>query len=114
MKTEAHIAELKLVLDIQNAHCKTCCYFEEDWDGENGEIYCGAYCHNEDRPNHEGISNLLSFPFESDQFCWEPDCWQGSLPIQEISPQGELIEVAGYFYASVLKAIAEKHGERFQ
>lgn len=111
MKTRPHIDELKLVLDIQQAHCRTCCHYEEDWDGENSEIYCGAYCHNEDRPNHEGISNLKSFPFEADQLCWKPNSWCASLPIQDISPEGEFILLASRFYVSVLDTIAARHGE---
>ncbi len=111
MKTQAHLDELKLVLDIPNAHCQTCVHYEEDWDGENCQIYCGSYCHNENRPNHEALSNLKSFPFKSDQSCWHPEFWCGSLPIQEISNDGEFIDIAGRFYASVIEAIADKHKE---
>lgn len=66
---------LKEKLGLQTANCENCVHFEHEVESEYGHVYAERYlCNNEEKKNHETVSNLKSFPFKKEQAkCWYPD-----------------------------------------
>ena len=68
--------------------CESCVYFNQEWDGECFEIYCGDYCL---KPGQEHFSNLKSFPFAKLMPCFEADFWHTEFA-EQFSGEGELLD----------------------
>lgn len=101
MRTTEAVGKLKNILCCEIANCSTCAAFRHESDGEYGEIFCGYYCDNEDRPGNERLTNLKSFPFKKEQRCWQPDFWQTKFA-DEIDGTDETHDSAAYHFREAL------------
>lgn len=57
---------------FDDRNCIKCEYWYQEFDGENGEIYCGDFCL---KPGQEHFSNLKSFPFKKLMPCFSAGFW---------------------------------------
>ena len=81
--------EIKMATGIETANCDTCLHIGSEDDGNYPEYSVSLpVCR-----KHEHYSNLKSFPFKTEQKCWEPNFWHSKFP--DMIKIGEHEEVMG-------------------
>lgn len=59
-------------LGVEPANCKSCIHYSTEFDGDYGEIFCGAFCLYHD-PQRNSDEDILP---EHSCIYWYPDFWQ--------------------------------------
>ncbi len=94
---------IKQAAGIQDASCRTCARLGADDDGNYPE-YCVSW-HICTKPGRSHVTNLKSFPFKTDQKCWEPEFWQSKYAdMIKTGEDEEILRLIGEFRASVDEA----------
>lgn len=99
--------------------CMRCEHYHEEWDGEQGEIFCGVHCNLTPR-----YGNLLAFPFKKKMPCFQVNFWfsrftvlvdggdpkdcRGSFYFQQADPDGNLPPELEAQFQEELKLSREK------
>lgn len=64
---------MKAAMGVDRANCEACCHYERAYTSHEYPLdYDPPACHKKGR---EHVGNLKSFPFQTEQKCFEPDFW---------------------------------------
>lgn len=99
-----NIEAIKRAVEITHANCETCMYFSYDGDGYE---YNSEYpvCNNEKRRH---VENLKSFPFKTEQQCWNPNFWHSKfVRLIKLGEEKEIDEAYELFTQALKKAEVE-------